>query len=370
MPTSVLEGTPSPDAAPGASSGTSRGSYSPGRHIRARLLGLFFVIAVAATDINLRAGDVRSSTPSGETIWALIFWFLTLSVTVPLLPAIAKAARTLSVRLAIALLLFGLATAPLSADPFFSLASVSVHTVVLAFAVGVSVRVRSETIVILTFVGASLYSIGSLALYFLVPELGLHHDEIYLGSLAFHRMAGLSHPNKVAFVAVLGLGAWITCRPWLGRWRMLSPIVISLFVCTLALAYSRTTVIAALVATGIMTVRTIRQRVFAAVAAAAVLIPMVVRLYGSVSVNELAVLSRQGTNAQEVLTLSGRTLIWATALDYVKRRPWIGWGFASNRSILTYEFGQGSFVPDQAHNLWLNSMMTTGVVSLIRNERP
>lgn len=61
-------------------------------------------------------------------------------------------------------------------------------------------------------------------------------------------------------------------------------------------------------------------------------------------------------------TLTGRTYIWSTALDMVRNKPWLGYGFDSFRWVFPpFE----DFQPWHAHNEWIQQLFAYGVVGLV-----
>jgi O-antigen ligase len=63
-----------------------------------------------------------------------------------------------------------------------------------------------------------------------------------------------------------------------------------------------------------------------------------------------------------VETLTGRTYVWATTLNYALEEPWFGYGFYSYRSIIPLF---GSFEPVHAHNELLHQFFSLGLVGVI-----
>jgi len=339
----------------------------PHRHLHPILAagGVLYVLAIGTVDINFRLGSTGSDVPSPETAAALVFWLVASVFGMPLLPGVIRQWRSAEPRLVLLILAFGLALAFRSPDPAYSVAAVATHAAAFVFA-GVAVATLSvQRLTFLTALGAVMYAAGSLILYAFVPAIGHHHHVISLGPFTFSRLAGLSHPNKVGLLMVLGAGAWIASAPRVrASLQLLTPAVLVLLGTTLFLTYSRTAVITGLLGLLVMRVRTLGQRLAVVSLIALIVAGTVVVAFDRLSVDTLAVLSRQASSTEEVITLSGRLLIWASSLSYILQRPILGWGFASNRSLLAGEFTVGGFVPDQAHNLLLNTAMTLGTVGL------
>ena len=71
-------------------------------------------------------------------------------------------------------------------------------------------------------------------------------------------------------------------------------------------------------------------------------------------------LSRSG-DGSELLTLTGRTEIWAFVWEKIQLQPWFGYGYNSSKFILPLFHGLPGLVVDEAHNTWLQNLLGTGV---------
>ena len=71
-------------------------------------------------------------------------------------------------------------------------------------------------------------------------------------------------------------------------------------------------------------------------------------------------LSRSGEGA-ELLTLTGRTEIWAFVWERIQEAPWFGYGYNSSKFILPLFHGLPGLIVDEAHNTWLQNLLGTGV---------
>jgi O-antigen ligase len=67
----------------------------------------------------------------------------------------------------------------------------------------------------------------------------------------------------------------------------------------------------------------------------------------------------QGNNVE---TLTGRTVIWATSFEIALEKPWLGHGFYSYRWAVP---PLGNFAPMQAHNELLQQFFTYGIAGVI-----
>lgn len=71
--------------------------------------------------------------------------------------------------------------------------------------------------------------------------------------------------------------------------------------------------------------------------------------------------SRSG-DPTEMVTLTGRTEIWAFVWDKIQLEPWFGYGYNSSKFILPLFLGLPGLTVDEAHNTWLQNLLGTGVV--------
>jgi len=62
----------------------------------------------------------------------------------------------------------------------------------------------------------------------------------------------------------------------------------------------------------------------------------------------------------DYLTLTGRTVIWATSAEIAMQRPWFGHGYYSYRALIPW-FGAENFPYSQAHNELLQQWFTLGI---------
>ena len=76
------------------------------------------------------------------------------------------------------------------------------------------------------------------------------------------------------------------------------------------------------------------------------------------------------SNIGKDLTLSGRTIIWASLIEQIKLRPWLGYGYMGfwsteeAKSTMTKLFGT-TYVPSHSHNGYLELVTSFGLVGAI-----
>jgi O-antigen ligase len=193
---------------------------------------------------------------------------------------------------------------------------------------------------------------------FLAPHEG---DEGY-------RLLGLSsHPNMLAVEAACLLCVLIPAavRGFLDR-RLAGALGL-LGVLTILAAGSRTTAVAVAISAGAVWLRQRR-------ATAVILVLPVACIAGLTLVFGLGLaprfdeilgsVSRSG-DASEILTLTGRTELWAFVWNKFTDRPLFGYGFNSAEAVLSRDWYGNADAGYNAHNVILQALLTTGIAGTI-----
>lgn len=73
-------------------------------------------------------------------------------------------------------------------------------------------------------------------------------------------------------------------------------------------------------------------------------------------------LSRTGSS-HEILTLTGRTDIWAVAVEKIAEKPLFGWGYNGTEALIANSFGESFYGnPVNAHNTYLQLLLSLGMI--------
>jgi O-antigen ligase len=81
--------------------------------------------------------------------------------------------------------------------------------------------------------------------------------------------------------------------------------------------------------------------------------------------DDLALAFSRSGRLEEILSLTGRTEIWAAVIGLIEQSPWLGHGFASSRDLLPDAWqGAHGWTTTSAHNLWLQAALGGGLVGL------
>ena len=255
-----------------------------------------------------------------------------------------------------------LVTAPLAYAPIQAIAGAGSLACVLLFAAMV-VATRSERdIYIPVLAGLTLYIVGSWITFIAFPAYGRDpYDEAAMGGAL--RLGGLSHPNNTGRLCALGLGlALAAMRQGYLSWLTGAAFAILSGVSLLATG-SRTSLMAALVVSALVTWRGLpswlRGWAVMGVLLAAGLGMVAVGLdLAGTTMNAVLETSARSGDPTEVLSLSGRTELWYDVWARIAETPLVGHGHGCARFVLAGR----DWETHHAHNQFLNILLTTGVV--------
>ncbi|QDT02547.1 O-Antigen ligase [Rubripirellula lacrimiformis] len=243
--------------------------------------------------------------------------------------------------------------------------------------------------VIACLCGLVINALANWGLYLLMPQYGIFSEE--LGQETFVlRMGGLGHPNAIGRTGVLAgllslallqssgsehqagktqrpmnstrpndrqFGA--TAQPWR---RLLWMSIIVLAVATAIAAFSRSAVLAGLVAAGMLLIDKLMTRVGIASLLAVIAIAMagliVVELASGKAFrgDSLTSMVTKTGDIEELTSATGRTAIWAEAVRLIAQRPLQGWGLNSTPKLMQ-DFSM------HTHNLVLHATFSGGLIA-------
>ena len=211
--------------------------------------------------------------------------------------------------------------------------------------------------------GVSLFLVVTWAVFLLLPSIGVFYEYTTAGGTV-PRMGGTNHPNSIAreaiiclllCVAMLRSGPLREPKPMI---RMVLYAVVLLSLATIVVTYSRTSILAGAIAFGAMMFDRLWSR-FGAVlitgcgVVALLGILMVGMLNSDASESAVSAVTKSG-DVEELTSFTGRTTIWAEAIDWIEKRPLTGWGLDSAASIMSEE-------AIGTHNLLLHVTFSGGV---------
>ena len=184
-----------------------------------------------------------------------------------------------------------------------------------------------------------------------------------------YRFHGLAvNPNGLGHHAALYMVIAIGCftRQLMGRF----PLGLHLAIGSAAVLLSgdRTIMVALMATLGLVTMRSsiLARWVGLGVAGLAVATLMFYAAGQRLGLQDsLGMISRTGS-IDEIMTLTGRTDIWAAAFDRFLERPVFGWGFNGTEDVMTGSMPKGFYgTAVNAHNMFLQLALSLGVVGLI-----
>lgn len=198
------------------------------------------------------------------------------------------------------------------------------------------------------------------AVYFAVPELG-RSPFITADGAVIERICGLAGQANALGCTLATLLGVLFLLWWRGHCGLLSvaPMAaIALF--TLLAADSRTALLAVMVGVAAVMARRSLLVWGASLLAASLAAILILGVPARYLLGLTSGLSRSGEGA-ELLTLTGRTEIWAFVWERIQEAPWFGYGYNSSKFILPLFHGLPGLIVDEAHNTWLQNLLGTGV---------
>ncbi len=218
---------------------------------------------------------------------------------------------------------------------------------------------------LLTFaLSLCLFVLAGWAVYFVVPELGRSPFITADGSL-IERICGLAGQANAlgcSLATMLGVTFLLWYRGHCGLFVVTPLTAVGLF--TLLAADSRTALLAMLVGIAAVLARRSLWVWGSSLLAASLGVILIAGVPLRYLLGFTKGLSRSG-DPTELLTLTGRTEIWAFVWDKIQIEPWFGYGYNSSKFILPLFLGLPGLIVDEAHNTWLQNLLGTGIVGTL-----
>ena len=189
-----------------------------------------------------------------------------------------------------------------------------------------------------------------------------------LGDEDTYRLAGVaSHPNVLA----KEIASFICLAVPLAVMRDNRRLAIGLGALGFAIIVmtgSRTSLIAIVAAFAIPALFQTRQVLGPLVWGGTILVGTILVLMStgllSLPANLLGSMSRGG-DGSEILTMTGRTELWGFVWDKILQAPFLGHGFNTAQTVLSSDWWGQPDAAVGAHNMWLQSLLTLGIVGTI-----
>ncbi len=217
-----------------------------------------------------------------------------------------------------------------------------------------------------TIVGSMiLYLAMNLAAGLFVPAVSWALSQ---GDENSYRLAGVaSHPNVLAKEIASFICLAVPLAMLRDQRRLAIGLGLAGFVLML-MTGSRTSLIAIVAAFAIPVMMESRVKVgplawAGALAGGMVLVVMSTGLV-ALPANLLGSMSRGG-DGSEILTMTGRTELWAFVWEKIQQAPLLGHGFNTAQTVLSIDWWGQPDAAVGAHNMWLQSLLTLGIAGTI-----
>ncbi len=220
----------------------------------------------------------------------------------------------------------------------------------------------TEKQLLLTFaLSLCLFVLVGWVVYFALPQLGRSLFITADGSL-IERMCGLAGQANALGCSLAVLLALVFLLWYRGHCGLFVVVPLGGFgLFTLLAADSRTALLAALIGMAAVVARRSLWVWGSSLLAASLGLILVAGIPLRYILGFTGGLSRSG-DPTEMLTLTGRTEIWAFVWDKILLQPWIGYGYNSSKFILPLFLGLPGLTVDEAHNTWLQNLLGTGII--------
>jgi exopolysaccharide production protein ExoQ len=321
---------------------------------------IMVVLVVLLSDLSLRGASTRLDAQSAVKFALWLSGLLLLPWHAGILRLAARDTPTF------ALLLFGLwalATTLYSISPLYTFAAALAFLGLWVTAVTLATSVDPARSVV--WLASTLFGMAatSLLLYAVAPSIAMvayeNSTTLRLGGI-FGNANALGGVSALAILLVVT--AWYSPMSRIMRW--LSVIVVPVCLATLALSQSRTAMLG--LAAGVTAVY-VRRHPLALLPILAFGASGIVLLLGFPGfVDTLIALVARSGRIEQVTTFTGRTEIWAFVISAIEKSPMLGYGFASTKELIPAGYaGPYGWTTSSAHNLWLQTWVTTGAIGLL-----
>jgi exopolysaccharide production protein ExoQ len=235
------------------------------------------------------------------------------------------------------------------------------------FAFTLTTRISEGQLLWTLLLTLTVFNIGGWIAFFAFPDIGVSQGDAETKLLLGARMCGLAgQATLLGVVCAIAVGAafvlWYTRRAG----PVVSLILGGFAFVTLLQSNTRTLEISTVVGIGlILASRSAWRMALGALTVSITLLllpmlPHVLNLLGRL-------FSRSSDDPSELTSLTGRTQIWDYSWRLIEQSPFLGYGYNSGKTVLASHigFGWGDFVVDGAHNLWLQNLLSDGLVGTL-----
>ncbi len=268
---------------------------------------------------------------------------------------------------------WAIATLPLAIAPLYCTGACVLLWCMVLFVPAVLLQLGGRRTILTVLVTLLLFALSNWVFYYAVPELG--RSPVVIGgelkdSGFMYRLGGC--PQTLGLQAAWAIGLILIlgferCTRWS---TLLLPLGFALV--TLLFTQSRTAVLACAAVVAVLCLRRVRLVPLLIAGSAVITVVCLIllifggELAGIDSEDVASRISRSG-DAYEVYSLTGRTAIWAYALEKIGESPWVGWGYGAPRYLMnTHRLAAfTSFQTIHAHNIFLDIALSGGVIAAL-----
>jgi exopolysaccharide production protein ExoQ len=251
-------------------------------------------------------------------------------------------------------------TLPFAVAPVYAAAACVALTSTALFTAALVQSTSGESITKTIIAAIFFLAIGCWIAQFVRPELG-QPDYLTPGhEAATWRLGGLTHPNGLGAHCTLAIGMLLVGRvSWQWRWQSIVPLA-AFFTVTLVCTGSRTSCLMLACAVAFVAMRKNTTLLALAVAGLAAIV-LLGEAFTADWVGLLTSATREG-NLQEISTATGRTDLWAVAVDHIESSPLWGHGYGCSRYLF---LDAVDFPATHPHNLFLDTAVETGITGAL-----
>ena len=325
----------------------------------------FLAIFIAITEVNLRTRPIGAGGLDWQVALKLCVWFTGGLFAMLRLNAVLELLRTPIGGASLCYMGFLLLSTAWAPNPADTIVSCVLLFCVLLFAMAMVSELSVKDILIGLTIGYSMIVLPSLAISpFAVSFAPVNADS--LGEA--DRLRGFAnHPVPLAAVCAVLMVCCAALMQYMPKRRPILIGIIVLALATLMLSQSRMALIAVLVSGFIFWLR-VRPGAswlipIGVMAATAITLTTASVGLENVLPREVVKLVSRSGNVNELLTLTGRSVIWDFTLRQIAEAPVLGQGHNSSEPIFLERFQH--FTVTHAHNLLLQALFSIGLIGTL-----
>ena len=325
----------------------------------------FLVIFVAITEVNLRTRPIGAGGLDWQVALKVCVWLAGGVLAMLRLNAVFELLRTPIGGATLCYMGFLFLSTAWAPDPADTIVSCVLLFCTLLFAMAMVSQLSVKDILIGLTIGYSMIVLPSLAISpFAVSFAPVNADS--LGEA--DRLRGFAnHPVSLAAVCAMLMVCCAALMYYMPKRRPILIGIIILALATLMLSQSRMALVAVLISGFIFWLR-VRPGAswlipIGVLAATAITLTTASIGLENILPSELVKLVSRSGNVNELLTLTGRSVIWDFTLHQIAEAPILGHGHNSSEPIFLERFHL--FTVTHAHNLLLQALFSIGLIGTL-----